>query len=151
MYPTETEIDTVSDSNVATAGCLDEIPGLNDWIDDNRRNEEAELEARVVAEIAGSEFGDLTPERHEEIMSDFPTGRGWIPVIAFEQASGMFGAQLRRGTKAGPDVAYLGNYLSAECALLVCVAFAREMVIAAEINDPEWVARLKSKITYAVA
>jgi hypothetical protein len=68
---------------------------------------------------------------------------------AFNADSRMFAAELRRGTPAGPDVARLGNYLSAECALMVATAFAREMVIASEIGDDAWKDRIRAKITYA--
>jgi hypothetical protein len=152
----ETTIDNVTDTDLRTLTVADDDASVAEFLADVYRNERAieeadllAMEQQMQAEISGSDFGDLTPQRHAEIMEGFPVGRGWFPVLAFNADSRMFAAELRRGTPAGPDVARLGNYLSAECALMVATAFAREMVIASEIGDDAWKDRIRAKITYA--
>lgn len=96
-------------------------------------------------------LGDTFKRGHDELVEGFPFWSGWSPCILYNAgAPSPFGAQLRRGTPAGPDIAYLGWFLSAECTLMVAAAFGREMAIAATFDDPEWHARIRAKITYAV-
>lgn len=151
--------DHVSNAFTST-GCFDRDPAYETWCDDvaraNAAAEEAELELlaaqaerEAAAEIAASPFGDLTPERHAELTAALPA-IGWSPVIAYTAgASHPFEAQLRRGTAAGPDIAYLGYFISAEAALQTAVAFAVEMKLAHDSGDAAWCDRIRARITYA--
>lgn len=158
MYPTETEVvDTVTDCEVLTVPARDEA--YEGWLDDVERNRQAELDAEQAAMLAAGEadgcdaapFHDLTAERYAELMAAYPESTGgWSPCIAYTAgAARPFAAQLRRGTPDGPDVAHAGEYLTAECALVVAVAFAWDMVFAHTHGTEEHKAAIRAKITYA--
>jgi hypothetical protein len=159
VSPTVDNVDHVSDASVTPAG-FEELPGYAEWCDDvaraNAAAEEAELELlaaqaerEMAAELAASPFGDLTAERYEQLIATLPS-IGWGPTTVYHAgASRPFEAQLRRGTPAGPDIAFLGYFISAEAALQTEVAFANEMVLADASGDAAWCDRIRARITYA--
>jgi hypothetical protein len=153
----EMNLDTVSDTDLHVLTVADDDASVAEFLADVYRNERAIEEADLLAmeqqmaeEIAASPFHDLTPERHAELMEGFPVGRGWMPVIGYDaNAPKPFTAELRRATPAGPDIAHLGSYLTAECAMLVATCFGRDMIHADEWGSDEWKASIRAKITYA--
>jgi hypothetical protein len=147
-------INTVTDTEVTTAPLADRDLGYEEWCDDIRRNEEAELEAmeqRVDAEIEASPFGDMSRERYDSIMAMMPAAAAeWGPTIGYNaNAEKPFTSELRRGTPNGPDVIRLGSFFTTENALTAAVLFAIRMVLARDHGDDAARESIKSQIAYA--
>lgn len=157
LQDSETVRDTTSDLDVTVTAAYED-PTVQEFLDDVYRNEAAltdqdleQMHAAAAADgLDAAPFHDLTPERHAELMKNFPVGRGWMPVIGYDaSAAKPFTAELRRGTPNGPDIAKLGSYLSAECALFIATCFGHDMAIADAFGDEDAKAKIRAKIAYA--
>lgn len=151
------EVDNGSDLEVAVTAAYED-PTVADALEEMYRAEreitDADLEQmHAAAEADGIDpapWHDLTGARYNELMSAYPEGTGWSPQITYDaNADKPFVAELTRGTPNGPDVAHAGRFLTAECALMVAVAFAWDMVFAHRNGTDEQKAAIRAKITYA--
>jgi hypothetical protein len=156
VSPTVDNVDHVSEA-FTTTGTIDRDPAYEAWLDDRARNEadaldaELDLMAQQAEREAAAGFGDLTAEKHAELMAFYPEHTRWIPVLGSNPANAdkPFSAELRRGTDAGPDVARLGNFRSAEAAFRSLVMLAINVELAERHGDAAALAAVAGLITYA--
>lgn len=99
---------------------------------------------------ATTAFPGCTDEEIDAALGDFPTGHGWMPDVMYCAGStAPHRARLIRGTPAGPDEAYCGDYASEVEAWRACGETGRRMLAAWESGDTALMALLRASITYA--
>lgn len=146
MYPTETEIDNVSDLSVTVAGCYED-PTVADALAEMYRNESAltdrdfeQMEAAARADDI--DFGPFDRQAWEETMSRFPENTGLTPVISPRRdamGSEVWDAELRRPRKDGTgyDVVWCLWWSTQKEAWAACVSRAITMVALCECGKRE--------------
>jgi hypothetical protein len=143
MYPTETEVDNVSDLSVRVNAAYED-PTVQEFLDDVYRNEAAltdrdfeQMEAAARADDI--EFGPFDRAGWEETMSKYPEGTGLVPVIGPRKDSmgnEVWDAELRRPRKDGTgyDVVWCLWWPTQREAWAACVSRAITMVALCEVG-----------------
>jgi hypothetical protein len=134
-------VDTVSDAAVPVTAYHDD-PAYESFVDDARRNDEAEADADFAAMEAAAraddiDFGPFDRAAWEETMSRFPENTGLVPMIGpvpWTDGAEMYRAELRRTRKDGTgyDVVPCLFWPTQKEAWAACVSRALTMVCLCE-------------------